>query len=427
MYTVQDQRSPHANSYYRDDCQRVRDLVSVSQKKSSISCPSNQTHHRKGIKDASVYPFKIGTCQKLLARLKSSNPLMARLRPSMFLIGSTYEGTRIGRADEVDITLKFEGISPFVYKPKDPTSLYSRVQISHPLEYFINSANGKLDYEKFLKFLMESISEALNTIDLPERIRIKSRTPCPDCGTTEPYVQCTDCLVGCSMTKIGPCLQFLWSQNGTATSVPCSIDLVPVYPLQFSGTVAELFSEINKHVMTQEPEGCLSHFKAYITRDRVIGLQQEKEEGTSAIHYVAVKILNFGPGPMNHTIRPGQEINTEKLQDDSRHREVYCLVKALKDVLEVNEVKSILVKKLILRQEFALISFKSLSKYDGLFRVLSHPEFKLVFEDKIDFGLWEARLQGNRGRKAEEYKEIPLVLRSSRPRRSNITRCFRRQ
>lgn len=402
----------------------------------------------------------LATCKLLQEGLKASSAVMQSLDPEFVLIGSTMEGTRIGSGDEVDLTIKFRGLysCPFTVSQDDP--LHLRVVRSHPrcscfpsgcnhrphhiLEEYLDR-DGVLEYPRFLRFLLESVSSTLATIEaqgkLPSRIRIKQHnnkySPCKMCLEVSrerakfahyPVVQCVDCLVACSMTKIGPCLQFQWCQDADDDSPvnivrppkTCVVDLVPVYPIDRSDVTA-LFTQINRKMLEERPVGWLANFVAYVKKDRAI-MESHRAAKTGQVE-VAVKLFNFGGDTTcalvpehhwirccclftetydNHVIRPGQVLGVERLRHDALHG-AYCLIKALKDALSL-DLESYFVKKVLLREEFLTLA-SSKVRFEFLFTVLSHPELTARVRRTVDFGQWKAQ---------EGWQDLPLVSSLSR-------------
>ena len=124
---------------------------------------------------------------------------------------------------------------------------------------------------------------------------------------------------------------------------------------------------------------------------------------------MAVKLLNFGPAH-NYTIRPGQKIDVDQLRNEKLKR-AYCFVKGIKDVLKI-DVKSYLVKKILLRPEFTAIALKSFNEYDCLFQIMSHPELKAKFQDKIDYEVWQKEIEVWRNSKIRHRyspAKVPMI------------------
>ena len=51
----------------------------------------------------------INFCQQLEKALPKSSDLMSNLKPKFSIVGSVAEGTRLGLANELDLTMSFDG------------------------------------------------------------------------------------------------------------------------------------------------------------------------------------------------------------------------------------------------------------------------------------------------------------------------------
>ena len=194
--------------------------------------------------------------KELEAELSNSSPLMRSLKPKFTLVGSVAEGTRIGLGSELDLTMRFIGLDfqhlpPFCIQEKDPFHIYKGDKELEDLEGYFDG-EGKFQLGIFKEDLSMIVESSLFNIFTsgrnPQRLRINPNNHrtignivgwhCKDCSTLykENWVniQCENCLLAVSKTKLGLCLQFLWSTKiGEQTEACCSMDLVPTFRFQF--------------------------------------------------------------------------------------------------------------------------------------------------------------------------------------------------
>ena len=196
--------------------------------------------------------------KELEAKLSNSSPLMRCLKPKLTLVGSVAEGTRIGLGSELDLTMRFAGLDsqdlpPFRFKEEDPFHLYKGVKVPDELEGYFG-AQDQFQLGNFKEDLSMIIESSLFNIFKckrnPQRLRINPNEhsiqnihfyplhDCNDCSTLYKKnfvnIQCKNCLWAVSKTKLGLCLQFLWSKNEEdEAEACCSMDLVPTFRFQF--------------------------------------------------------------------------------------------------------------------------------------------------------------------------------------------------
>ena len=148
-----------------------------------------------------------------------------------------------------------------------------------------------------------------------------------------------------------------------------------------------------------------NYFNGFIEKDRLLPdefealLQGNKTE--SNFIEVGIKLLHHGP-TNNCIIRPAQimQIQNEFI-DNPVMRLIYCYMKCLKHILEV-DIKSYFLKKVLLRNEFksnielhlqsANAQAKPVFLNGTLFDVMSFPDIRVKFESKIDFKKWNQSL-----------------------------------
>ena len=171
---------------------------------------------------------------------------MRKLKPSFTLVGSVPEHTRIGIANELDITIDFRGwVGEVPFKTTNDAYYLHRyncycVTTSNTLlgvslsvrseqcpewmaSYF--DAMGKFKYHQFMTDLLEAIDKATEAIfgggqanknsGYLTRITTNKNYSCQKCrrrnsGAKKPalFTQCKHCIVAISQTKMGVCVQF---------------------------------------------------------------------------------------------------------------------------------------------------------------------------------------------------------------------------
>ncbi len=170
-----------------------------------------------------------------------------------------------------------------------------------------------------------------------------------------------------------------------------TIDLVPVFPVKVEQCkdVTQLFNIVTKTLITRQPENWLKHLKSVIQWDQI--LPESILSITAANHSndleVGFKILHYGPED-NAIIRPAQILDVADFKKFPKEtRQVYCIMKYLKDTLKV-QVKSYLLKKVVLLDQFVNMASEGCFAEDLLFEVLNYSEVKKIFKGKIDYQKW---------------------------------------
>ena len=199
--------------------------------------------------------------QKLEKELVQSSPIMQSLRPSLTLVGSVAEGTRIGLGCEIDLSMKFDGLEPhdpsdaaFTFKEDDPFHLYEGPNAPQCLNWYFEvrdqykscgrDPRGRtFQLDRFKQDLLDLVDCGLMNIFLrgenPPRLKIKQHNNhsrdhheclgCKELVTKGSSMQCQNCMYMTSQTKLGICLQFLWISGSGQQEAYCSVDLIPVF------------------------------------------------------------------------------------------------------------------------------------------------------------------------------------------------------
>ncbi len=345
-------------------------------------------------------------CEKISALLTACHLLegevttneLAWLKPTFVLIGSVAEGTRLEKASEIDLTVKFKNLreQPLVPSKSD---LDLHVPNDSPMRRFTKD-NGTYDHVAFLSHFIDAIKNGLvrasQSDDWPESLsfNLEQWQPCPEClkisnskrtSVYSPQYHCQNCLPAVAHTKVGPCLVLKWKGKVTVTA-----DLIPVFPVSSQKRgVLGLFNTVTQSLLKKKPDNWLQHFYSIIERDRILPESLGRAMATSGnhtVHQVAIKLLNYNPKD-NYVIRPGQGMNTLDLRRSGPLRGAYTCIKVLKELCQAN-VKTYVIKKVMLSPDIkAKLEDEDMHTIEGAFVVLSHPELKKHFS-KIDFKKW---------------------------------------
>lgn len=201
--------------------------------------------------------------------------------------------------------------------------------------------------------------------------------------------QCVNSVVTVGQTKIGACLQFEWcsAREGEFAGIPTyvSIDLIPTFAIETMKPV-DLSKIANTGMMMSPPEGCIKFLKDYTisgNSDRVL----DDDNLNKDMKCVILKTLNCRQA-RSYYIKPGQ-LMPDPTFFSPKMTSVYSSIKALKKLLDV-KISIYGVKKLMRQQNYE--RFANLSRHDLLLLVLSQPEIRKKFEDKIYFDRWNSNI-----------------------------------
>ena len=324
-------------------------------------------------------------CKNLGLSLQKDDkyPLWKSLRPEFILIGSVAEGTRIGKASEIDIAVQFKALNdrPF-HVEDDPYHLIADSDESHPLKEFLNDGS-KLDYNRVFERYLDEIGECFKTgLKLPRNITLGSMMAnCEECKTLFPK-HCIDCLPCVTHTKSGACLIVKWKNAEILT-----IDLIPVWPVR-TENVMQMFNVVTRSLAAEKPVNWLPYLKKLIRKDRVLleHIMTGINPGSSDL-YTGMKMLNDSDSQF--VLRPAQSLRLEQFKAEPRKKRIYQLLKAVKQHLDI-DVGSYFLKKSVLNAVYASHigasgDLKDLAKH--LLEILSSNEdLKAVYLEKIDVG-----------------------------------------
>ena len=165
-------------------------------------------------------------CKSLEFQLTKCSELMGELKPRFTLVGSIAEGTRLGLANELDLSVKFHGWPEGTFRITDDIfNLKRTTNTPEWMEDFFDSS-GCFRLNQFKYQFLRAIEKALELVEIPPRLRFvttngdfrNGETKCRnDCSKRMAeceggfFKQCKLCAVAVSQTKVGPCLQFEYS------------------------------------------------------------------------------------------------------------------------------------------------------------------------------------------------------------------------
>ncbi len=356
-------------------------------------------------------------CQLIEEDISSADSSLRDLKPTLVLIGSAAEGTRLVEADKIDVSLKFCALSKHALKMDDDAdALAVVVSENAPVLSSYTSSNTRiLDYSKFFDFLLRELCSSLKRINdrLPQGLACNVDwvwAGCSGCQKSEDLGLvsfCLDHLPPITHTKIGPCLIFTWTDSGKTTSI-LTVDLVPLYPLETESNLPGLFGKVFWSLYQQQPAGWQKHCKGIVARDRVLpGMLHAKQETARPLE-ITIKFLKYSD-KKNYVIRPGQALDLKIFEEEEALKETYIYLKALKIVLNV-KVSSYFIKKVILsRNLLPELKREDLLIAQRLQLALKDSMLRPFFEEAIDIEEWTRVLSKG------DFDTIPLKHKKETP------------
>ena len=340
---------------------------------------------------------------------KSQDSLMQLLKPQLCLIGSMAERTRVGLANELDISMVFrawKGNAPF--KVGDAFSLKKSEKIVNQMpwmdKYF--TEENAFDRSSFMRDILFEIEVSAEKVFGKERIMRTNKehldcTRCHHKGVDKEgkfKKQSKECCVFVSQSKIGICLQLLMTdKKGNKTY--CSIDLIPMFEIE---TIldTDLAKIVNDGMLgVGHPKDCFKYLFSYCNTLQMVDIElDDSDQSMRNLTSVALKAMNCHKD-RNYYVKPGQILGGKKIQHKGMQK-AYCYLKAMKKILGI-DVSSFWMKKMLMSRPFGHIAEgwgEGLPELI-LLDVLQSPEFKSRFAGVIDFDKWELK---------EEFWVIPL-------------------
>ena len=158
-----------------------------------------------------------------------------------------------------------------------------------------------------------------------------------------------------------------------------SVDLVPTFCVKPTN-IWQFVKATNKAMLKEDhPEEWYEILKKYLSTDKILqGLGSE----TECVSRVLLKLMNCQK-ENNYMVKAGQHLSCEKFQS-KRLKNVFCLIKVLKQSLQVDTIDNYLLKKILAMPEFLKLDQET--KYDEelLYKVLANSHLKHHFEKHID-------------------------------------------
>ena len=351
--------------------------------------------------------------KRLEAGLNLPDSPMHLLKPRFTLMGSVPEGTRIGIANEMDVSVEFDGISstPFKMTEVDPYHLYSNELFADWMSAYFDSG-GRFLLGKFKMDLLNAVEAAAAPILEDKGTRLEAYTlnesysedDCESCkarvagaNSTSLFSQCKNCKVPVSQNKVGVCLQMAWRHEGftyrtdlgdeiqKSFTIYTSLDLVPVYETEPIPLRSFVRSQNRGMVRAGHPLQWYDSVRKYLSHDKILLSFEDQTKG-EMVSKVLLKLINCQTENC-YMIKAGQHIIRGKFQS-TRLKRVYCQIKVLRQALGVTQLSNYLLKKILGKPQYLRTELE-LSFFDGseelLFRVLSSPHLKHYFTPYVDF------------------------------------------
>ncbi len=336
----------------------------------------------------------------------------------MHLAGSMAEGTRLGGADEIDVTLTFEAMSKYPFELCDDDEDAIDLILPDDLKHFelMTSPNGKFSYSKFINLLCKDLWRCMQKLDREKSLRLYGLTcdahwkPCqncrlPDAAGMVSLKHCDSCLPAVTYSKSGACLIFTWTDEFLSKRT-LTMDLIPSFELTYFGNFASLSQRVFRSLYKTRPEGWDAHCGQLGRRDRLLMdwrskadmLEQEHKRRTET---TALKLINDHEGSGHYVIRPRQKLDSHALSTNPTLRKLYTILKALVKVLEL-EASSFLVKKHLLSlygqspefiDECSGTPAREMLLLHRLPQILLKLEISAIFQEKIDLLSWVRSIQ----------------------------------
>ena len=318
--------------------------------------------------------------------LLENSTLMKHLQPKLVLVGSTQEGSRIGIGNEIDLTVHFEGWEKPFKISGDAFHLHKSESCPEWMNPYFDSDNQFL-FDKFINDICQTIADSLDFIFAaslnPQRLtRVQTnedylQNSCDACKEINDdenslYIQCPNCVVCVSRTKMGVCLQFEWHHEDIRRPVFCSMDWVPIFPIE-PEDIKAIIRLVNACMIGRlHPPQWLNHLKNFLKEDRLV---EELWSRGDKVDKVLLKSL----GNDKYFIRGGQNLRPEDFCNNDRLIAAYSLIKVLRTFLKIENLSNFMVKKMLMDPLFVEMASSEENGFQLVAKIISHSKFKVYF------------------------------------------------
>ena len=316
--------------------------------------------------------------KKLMPSDSSPSELSQVLRPTMTVVGSVAEGTRLVVGNEMDLLMEFPEIKgAFEIRNDDPFHLYCTSKTPTFLKQNFFNDREEFQFHKFKAHFLSELDKVLDDIyaqgSNPPRLKRgkwkdhlqKGTLNCQSCQNkmeeNDLLEQCCNgsCMATVAQSKTGFCLQFEWIDDDRSPYY-CSIDIVPVFPIKEKNPMDLARIIITAMRMKDHPQGWFHQIRKYEVCDRIVkGIQSPN------VTSVVLKTMNCLED-RNYFIRPGQPLGWDKFPD-AEIKDYYCRIKLMIKAKGVKNLGNYMVKKLLLKPEFHSCDLDD---------ILDHEEFR---------------------------------------------------
>ena len=391
-------------------CHVSSDLTKLNLEDSVLECSGE---HAEGSSEERYCPnlcLLLTFTARLTLYLRSKSKLKF-LWPTVSLIGSLYEQTRIGIADELDCNIIFEAFEKVKAFSGMDSGFHlilsdegvNLLQLGVSLGHLVLDDNV-FDYIGFLELILDELREGMKTIkgdSVFDDFEIdKVGTNCLNCRKTninDPeaiFKHCQDCLPAVCITKRGPCLLI----KNTKLGFTNSIDICPIFSFEnkaIRGPLGAMYV-INQTLISTAPAEALPYLIKLISNADLILPQQwpDNHEGPVSL---GIKLFSYTDSNHHFILRPGQVLHSfAQFEEFPQLKAVYIYLKALKDIFDL-DIKSFLIKKVCLKSETKALTKELVTKnptFELLHKVLNLNDLKPMFEKVIDYAKYELLFNG---------------------------------
>ena len=361
----------------------------------------------------------IRTAKILENFLNSSNSLLAPLKPRLKVAGSIVEGSRLGKPDELDMSMTFKELLPTDIEFLD-TALALRItgRGKKVMKRWIDSDNC-LDMTQFMKSILDTLQDCLRISQsrLPSNITLASSqiewTPCQSCidrhkenkennkvEIATPWSHCGECIPNIALSKSGPCVVLRLLESLV------SIDIIPLFASPESDP-EKLFKLVVDTLTNEKPPEWRSYHDKFVKKCKILSEELGFLKKISNPQ-ITMKVLNFEPESSNYILRPSQPLDVGKLKN-KRRKEIYCMMKALKSHFEADVSSYNLKRVLLLPDHDKLVEDETKDKIEVLLELMKYPMIQEEFQRFIDYDAWKALIVDGKRHRDRRHFFVPAI------------------